>query len=400
MEGKIGEMGQKKNKWQDGGVSSGRRAYGGRACLMFIFLSFGEGYGKETKGKREGGSTATTPPFRPQPISPPHTHTDLTCLFDVLARWPAVISPHLFLCAVSRPLRGWPQEGAMLPDDGGCEGGEAMDPALRSRILGQAQRFLLALVVHDPSRRGTCAEEVTRRGLYLGSEKRQWLFDAVTSAAAAAAASASASRAIATETGTATDAGSGRGTATAETGEPGAGRVATEVTEKAVAAAELAAEATAAAAAASVAGSSEAGEREENGDPWTGPSAEALEAGGSALFAEIRAAAPPGYFGLRGRARPGGQAVGDDIDGRGGGEETLDWVFERKEAERVAKGENVDLVLLEVVMVMLREKVTFVLYQVFFWSRFGWVGLGWSVGIRAKYFVDWSRSTVAPPTFL
>lgn len=225
----------------------------------------------------------------------------------------------------------------MLSDNEGGGEGDTMDPALRSRILDQAQRFLLALVVHDPSRRASCAEEAKRRGLYLGSERRQWLFDAVTSAAAAAVATG-AGTGLGTDLGTELGAGAGTGMSTA--GPSAATAVAGE-------------EATAAATGGATAkgGGGEGGE-EESDRPWTGPSAEALEAGGEMLFAEIRAAAPPGYFGLRGRARPSGGE-----EGRGEGEGTLDWVFERKEAVRVAKGGNVDLVLLEVVMVMLREKV-------------------------------------------
>lgn len=252
----------------------------------------------------------------------------------------------------------------MLSANQGGGEGQTMDPALRSRILEQAQRFLLALVVHDPSRRASCAEEAKRRGLYLGSERRQWLFDAVTSAATAAATGAG--------TGTGTELGTGLGPG------PGTG-TGTSTAGPSAAAPAIKGETTAAATGGATAEGKQTEGEEKSDEPWTGPSAEALEAGGEMLFAEIRAAAPPGYFGLKGRARPHG-----DRDGRGEGEGTLDWVFERKEAVRVAKGGNVDLVLLEVVMVMLKEKVKCVC--VFClpssgWTRL-WAWLGWTGEIR------------------
>ncbi|CBJ33512.1 DNA primase [Ectocarpus siliculosus] len=184
---------------------------------------------------------------------------------------------------------------------GGSEESKATELALRGRILDQAQRFLLALVVHDPSRRAKCLEEVSRHGLYLGGERRQWLFNALT-------ASVSPDPALPSAAG----AGGGGGD-----GQDGAGR--------------------------------------DSPPAWGGPTPEALEAGGDVLFAEVRAAAPGGYFALRGKAAgKGGGGVGADDEGEK--EDTLDWVFERAEAERVAKGANTDLVLLEVVMVMLKEQ--------------------------------------------
>eukprot|EP00903_Cladosiphon_okamuranus_P011616 g10926.t1 len=205
---------------------------------------------------------------------------------------------------------------------GGSEGSKATELVLRGRILDQAQRFLLALVVHDPSRRAKCAEEVSRHGLTLGGERRQWLFDAFTvSVATAAAPTAEAVAASAGEGGdvkATTDASpssepAGSGQQYLEEGPVGAG--------------------------------------------WGGPSAEALEVGGEVLFAEVRAAAPAGYFSLGGKA--GGMGVRAAGAGAGEGEEeegTLDWVFEKTEADRVAKGTKTDLVLLEVVMVMLKEQ--------------------------------------------
>lgn len=78
------------------------------------------------------------------------------------------------------------------------------------------------------------------------------------------------------------------------------------------------------------------------------------------LFAEIRAAAPAGYFDVQGRfGSRGGK----------GEEETLDWVFDDKEAERVAAGKNTDLVLLEVVMVMLKEQVKIATVLAFFFFK-------------------------------
>ena len=207
---------------------------------------------------------------------------------------------------------------------GGGEGSKATELALRGRILDQAQRFLLALVVHDPSRRAKCAEEVSRHGLSLGGERRQWLFDALTASVSVA--------------GDIHASGTG-GVAFAGDGGP--------------------------AVAAGLAGSGEQ-QQLENGPVatgWGGPSAEALEVGGDVLLAEVRAAAPTGYFalwekaaGAGGRAQGAGEAKGEEDDDDE--ERTLDWVFEKTEADRVARGTNTDLVLLEVVMVMLKEQVT------------------------------------------
>ena len=170
------------------------------------------------------------------------------------------------------------------------ESRSSSEQALRQRILDQAQRYLLALAVHDPSRRDKCGQEASRHGLSLGNERRQWLFEAVTRSHSTAA-----SEPTNEEKGT----GNSR--------------------EK----------------------------RDGASEASRGPSDEALEAGGGALLAEIRAAAPRGYF-----EAPRGLAAG------GKGDETLDWVFDSKEAERVAAGKNTDLVLLEVVMVILKEQVS------------------------------------------
>ena len=257
---------------------------------------------------------------------------------------------------------------------GGSEESRATELALRGRILDQAQRFLLALVVHDPSRRAKCAEEVSRHGLSLGGERRQWLFDFLTApaaaapqdgpaagtptaaaapAAAASAAAAAAARgggagdlsgasvpspppdvAVATHNGAAAAAGGASNEAMIPTIDPAPGSDG-EMRRPGVAGS----------------GQHEQQQQQQQGKGpvaagLVGPSKEALEAGGDTLFAEVRAAAPGGYFALQ---------------GAGGGEEAedpLDWVFDKKEAERVARGTNTDLVLLEVVMVMLKEQVS------------------------------------------
>lgn len=206
---------------------------------------------------------------------------------------------------------------------GGSEGSRTTELGLRGRILDQAQRFLLTLVVHDPSRRAKCAEEALRHGLSLGSERRQWLFDYLTASASASAESVSATIA------------SGRGN------RAGGGERAEEEEDE-VLGEELASD--------SASSSPAAG-------GWGDPSPEALEAGGNMLFEEVRAAAPGGYFGLRGNAAGAARNGGDGNGAGGDGEETLDWAFEKAEADRVAKGTNTDLVLLEVVMVMLKEQV-------------------------------------------
>lgn len=197
---------------------------------------------------------------------------------------------------------------------GGSEESKATELALRGRILDQAQRFLLALVVHDPSRRAKCLEEVSRHGLYLGGERRQWLFNALTASVSPDPALPSAAGA----------GGGGSPAAAAAGGEDG-----------------------------------QDGAECDSLPAWGGPTAEALEAGGDVLFAEVRAAAPGGYFALRGKAagKSGGGVKAHKKEEEEEREDTLDWVFERSEAERVAKGANTDLVLLEVVMVMLKEQV-------------------------------------------
>lgn len=210
---------------------------------------------------------------------------------------------------------------------GGSEESKATELALRGRILDQAQRFLLALVVHDPSRRATCAEEASRHGLSLGGERRQWLFNALTASASVS-------------------------TTTAPTADGIADRAGEGAEEEALGGALAPASASAHAPSddAVLAVLSSAA------DGWSGPSAEALAAGGDVLFEEVRAAAPGGYFGLRGVAE-GMAESGVSWNGEGEEEETLDWAFEKAEADRVARGTNTDLVLLEVVMVMLKEQV-------------------------------------------
>ncbi|CAM9896941.1 unnamed protein product, partial [Ectocarpus fasciculatus] len=204
---------------------------------------------------------------------------------------------------------------------GGSEESKATELALRGRILDQAQRFLLALVVHDPSRRAKCLEEVSRHGLYLGGERRQWLFNALTVSVSPDPALPSATAGLPSA-------------AAAPAPAPAAGSPAT---------------------AAGGEGDGQDGVGCDSPPAWGGPTAEALEAGGDMLFAEVRAAAPGGYFALRGKAAgKGGGGVGASEGEKR--EDTLDWVFERAEAERVAKGDNTDLVLLEVVMVMLKEQ--------------------------------------------
>lgn len=200
---------------------------------------------------------------------------------------------------------------------GGSEQSKATELALRGRILDQAQCFLLALVVHDPSRRAKCAEQVLRHDLSLGGERRRWLFDALTSSAPVS------------ETTAAEEEVQGEELASASTDPPSDGAVAC-------------------ASSPATAG-------------WVGLSPEALQAGGDMLFEEVRAAAPGGYFGLRGMAAgmTGNSKSGNgNGNGAGEGEGTLDWVFEKAEADRIAKGTNTDLVLLEVIMVMLKEQVS------------------------------------------
>lgn len=201
---------------------------------------------------------------------------------------------------------------------------------MRNRILDQAQRFLLTLAVHDSFRRARCAEEVSRHGLSLGSDRRRWLFDAATAAATISPSTPG--------QGNPRSRGGGGDDDGVDANETTSDRFpAVDGEEEEVLSLP----------------------REEAGqERWSGPSSEALEAGGDVLFAEIRAAAPSGYFGLRGKAgqRAGGSPAGEGEE-REELEETLDWVFDRKEAGRVAAGKNMDLVLLEVVMTMLKEQV-------------------------------------------
>lgn len=188
--------------------------------------------------------------------------------------------------------------------------------------------------MHDSSRRARCAEEVSRHGLSLGSDRRRWLFDAVTAAATISPSSPG--------QGNPRSHGGGGG------GDDDDGVDANETTGDRFPAVDVEEEEVLSL------------PREEAvQERWNGPSSEALEAGGDVLFAEIRAAAPSRYFGLRGKAgqRAGGSAAGEGEE-KEKLEETLDWVFDRKEAGRVAAGKNMDLVLLEVVMTMLKEQVS------------------------------------------
>ncbi|CAM9170725.1 unnamed protein product [Ascophyllum nodosum] len=73
-----------------------------------------------------------------------------------------------------------PSEEQRFEDPVTGESRSSSEQALRQRILDQAQRYLLALAVHDPSRRDKCGQEASRHGLSLGNERRQWLFEAVT----------------------------------------------------------------------------------------------------------------------------------------------------------------------------------------------------------------------------
>lgn len=184
--------------------------------------------------------------------------------------------------------------------------------------------------MHDSSRRAKCAAEVARHDLSLGSERRQWLFDAVaTGATATTPISASAESGLPIKE----DHGD----------EPKLAGLATEL---------------------------ESGSDAPRAGTRKGLSEEALIAGGDALFADIRSIAPSGYFALRGKAGKGtviGEGgIDEGLQGEserglvGGGveEEKLDWVFRAEETKRVQKGTNTDLVLLEVVMVMLKEQVT------------------------------------------
>lgn len=222
---------------------------------------------------------------------------------------------------------------------------------LRGRILDQAQRYLLTLAVHDPSRRAKCAEEVARHGLDLGSERRRWLFDTITRGSSRSSSGASGNigpldtddtirenvyigngtKVIAGDCSSSLMRGAGQSTGS-QIGRDNA------VLNEDVALVSRA----------------ERGklslDKSSAGTMWWTPSLEALNARGETLLDELRGAAPPGYFGRRVRAGPAARATS-------AGEQTLDWVFDRREAERV-KGENVDLVLLEVVMVMLKEQVT------------------------------------------
>lgn len=219
------------------------------------------------------------------------------------------------------------------------------------------------LVVHDPSRRAKCAADVAKHGLFLGSERRQWLFDAITASV--------------TPSGPQAPSFSGGDTVSAEDGPPRIPDETVDMLDESVAAAtgsvvsghnsvgingdsrspgeEAVSEAPAMSAAVPTTQKSDSGGADGEGAmPWR-PSAEALEAGGLMLFEEVKAAAPSGYFSRRvragsdGRSGMGAAATGD--------EETLDWVFDRRAAERVAKGKNTDLVQLEVVMVLLKEQV-------------------------------------------
>ncbi len=253
----------------------------------------------------------------------------------------------------------WQEYGA------GSEESKATELALRGRILDQAQRFLLALVVHDPSRRAKCAQEVSRHGLSLGGERRQWLFDFLTAQPAPTAAGEGEGAAEAAREGV-----DGFPGASSSSPSPPAGAVAKRNGAGAGAGAGAAGVSNEAAMAAvdlaSVsdgdgqgAGPAAASNQQEEGAVATavaaGPSTGALEeeAGGDTLLAEVRAAAPSGYFALRGAGGGGGEGEG--------AEDALDWVFDKKEADRVARGTNTDLVLLEVVMVMLKEQVSAIL---------------------------------------
>lgn len=187
-------------------------------------------------------------------------------------------------------------------------------------------------MVHDPSRRAKCAEEVSRHGLSLGGERRQWLFDFLT--ASPSVGDGGGAPSVVPAAGAV-----GMGEGGAATAPGGATTPAAEDLPSAQS---------------SASSSSPMPPPSSSPEPNARPSPEALEAGGDLLFAEVRAAAPPGYFALRGKAA--GREIAP-APGAGEEEATLDWVFQKAEADRVAGGTNTDLVLLEVVMVMLREQV-------------------------------------------
>lgn len=219
---------------------------------------------------------------------------------------------------------------------------------------------------------------MSRHGLSLGGERRQWLFDFLTTppastaphgGAAAAASTAAAAGAGAAEA--ATVGVDGFPAASGYSSPPPAGAAspslathngaaaAAEVSnEAAMATVDLASVGDSHGQGTGVAGPGQPHHQQlEKGPVATaipaGPSKKALEAGGDALLAEVRAAAPSGYFALRG--------VGGGVGEGERAEDALDWVFEKKEADRVARGTNTDLVLLEVVMVMLKEQVSAIL---------------------------------------
>lgn len=235
-----------------------------------------------------------------------------------------------------------------LDDEG--SGGTMQQDLLRERILDQAQRFLLSLAVHDPARRAKCAEAVLKHGLRLGNGRQQWLFNAVTSGSSIGDRDSPALPDVQNI---------GSGIRNGETPDLDEALVQPE----------------------GIAGGNKVGpvtlvEDGVAGGPvsqpqqpiWT-PSLEALSVGGDKLYKEARAAAPPGYFrrGANMRLGSASPAVGQSTltgsaqyevadDGQED-EDTLDWVFDQKERERVAGGKNPDLVLLEVVMVIIKEQV-------------------------------------------
>lgn len=304
--------------------------------------------------------------------------------------------------------------------------------ALRGRILDQAQRFLLTLALHDPSRRAKCAEEARRHGLSLGNERRQWLFRAVTGVSGVSmklerTPQKSTEQAVAAEAAAAVSTLGGGGPIPGTIVTPAgvivtsnsniSGNPALRLNGSAAGnnlnpAIITSSSSSSGSDGVSIArennlldGGGEGEEKveaeEERGERHSCSclTAKALEAGGDVLFAEVRTAAPAGYFKLRGEA---GNAISRCISaGKGGGEgayedeeeeeveETLDWAFDAKEVARVARGTNTDLVLLEVVMVMLKEQVFLLLLLLLYVSFFGGERKrrrGWEEGGKGQAF--------------
>lgn len=354
--------------------------------------------------------------------------------FTITNRTFCFLGDNFFLISTySRPwfaceCAGLLQEGAISfssspeyeEDDGDLDSESAAEAAsellLRGRILDQAQRFLLTLAVHDPSRRAKCAEEASKHGLALGNERRQWLFDAVTASATTTGATSGAlgsdivdsvSR-VTLEGGSANNGinsrnsddldddgdfnqdhrdvdgnvrdihsrkqtgasvvsladpddalrpslSSPKGSSSSPSLRSSAAAPAAEIptiftkAEQGLIVDETAVE--------QVVEGSPNLDRDRYPQKWR-PSSAALMAGGERLFEEVWEAAPVGYF-QRAHGRVDGMSVGKGEEGKEKEEEeTLDWVFDIKEAARVLEGKNTDLVLLEVVMVMLKEQVS------------------------------------------